>query len=149
MKKTNLFSRPMLVAALAALASACSPIVEVRGNVPDPEQLAQVKVGTSTREDVQALLGTPSSVTAFNDQNWYYISAVTEREAFFAPETKERKVVGIIFDQMGKVRAIDTLGLEDSKDVVPNTRETPTAGKELTILQQLMGNVGRFNTKEK
>ncbi|BAE51153.1 hypothetical protein amb2349 [Paramagnetospirillum magneticum AMB-1] len=51
----------------------------------------------------------------------------------------------MVFDRAGTVRAIDNRGLEDGKDVVPAGRETPTAGKELTILQQLMGNVGRFS----
>ena len=135
----------LLAATLVAAATACTPIVEVRGNQPPPEQLAQVKIGTSTREDVQALLGTPSNITPFGEETWHYISAITEREAFFEPITKERKVVTVVFDRAGTVRAIDNRGLEDGKNVVPVSRETPTAGKELTFLQQLMGNVGRFS----
>ncbi|CUW40193.1 conserved protein of unknown function(containing Lipoprotein SmpA/OmlA domain,31-106;) [Magnetospirillum sp. XM-1] len=145
MKKTSSPHRSLLAACLIVTATACSPIIEVRGNNPQPEQLAQIKVGTSTREDVQALLGTPSNITPFGEESWHYISAITEREAFFEPEVKERKVVTVVFDRAGTVRAIDNRGLEDGKDVVPATRETPTAGKELTILQQLMGNVGRFS----
>lgn len=145
MKKTSVSHRFLLVAALVAVSAACTPIIEVRGNLPPPEQLAQVKIGTSTREDVQALLGTPSNVTPFGEESWHYISAITEREAFFEPEVKERKVITVVFDRAGTVRAIDNRGLEDGKDVVPAGRETPTAGKELTILQQLMGNVGRFS----
>lgn len=145
MKKTTSHHRSLLAACLIVTATACSPIIEVRGNLPPPDQLAQIKIGTSTREDVQALLGTPSNITPFGEESWHYISAVTEREAFFEPEVKERKVVTVVFDRAGTVRAIDNRGLEDGKDVVPANRETPTAGKELTILQQLMGNVGRFS----
>ncbi len=144
MKKTSVPYRSLFTAAVVIASAACTPIIEVRGNQPPPEQLAQVKIGTSTREDVQALLGTPSNVTPFGEETWHYISAITEREAFFEPVVKERKVVTVVFDRAGAVRAIDTRGLEDGKDVVPVGRETPTAGKELTILQQLMGNVGRF-----
>ncbi|EME69788.1 putative outer membrane lipoprotein [Paramagnetospirillum caucaseum] len=144
MKKTSLPCRSLAAAALIAATAACTPIVEVRGNLPPPEQLAQVKLGASTREDVQALLGTPSNITPFGEESWHYISAITEREAFFEPVIKERKVISVVFDRAGTVRAIDNRGLEDGKDVVPAGRETPTAGKELTVLQQLMGNVGRF-----
>lgn len=144
MKKNPSPYRFLLAASLVTVAAACTPIVEVRGNQPPPEQLAQVKIGASTREDVQALLGTPSNITPFGEETWHYISAITEREAFFEPVMKERKVVTVVFDRAGTVRAIDNRGLEDGKDVVPASRETPTAGKELTILQQLMGNVGRF-----
>lgn len=149
MKKTVLFLRPVLAVALAAAGAACTPIIEVRGNNPPPDQLAQVKVGASTREDVQALLGTPSNITPFGEETWHYISAITQREAFFEPEVLERKVVTVVFDRAGMVRAIDNRGLEDGKDVIPNSRETPTAGKELTVLQQLMGNVGRFSKDSK
>jgi outer membrane protein assembly factor BamE (lipoprotein component of BamABCDE complex) len=149
MKKNLSSFRPVLAVALAALGAACTPIIEVRGNNPPPEQLAQVKVGASTREDVQALLGTPSNVTPFGEESWHYISAVTEREAFFEPVILERKVVTVVFDRAGMVRAIDNRGLEDGKDVVPNSRETPTAGKEMTVLQQMMGNVGRFSKDSK
>jgi outer membrane protein assembly factor BamE (lipoprotein component of BamABCDE complex) len=149
MKKNLSSFRPVLAVALAALGVACTPIIEVRGNNPPPEQLAQVKVGASTREDVQALLGTPSNVTPFGEESWHYISAVTEREAFFEPVILERKVVTVVFDRAGMVRAIDNRGLEDGKDVVPNSRETPTAGKEMTVLQQMMGNVGRFSKDSK
>lgn len=149
MKKRTLSLRHALLVALPVIGAACTPIIEVRGNNPPPEQLAQVKIGTSTREDVQALLGTPSNVTPFGEETWHYISAITEREAFFEPEVKERKVVTVVFDRAGLVRAVDTRGLEDGKDVVPAARETPTAGKELTIIQQLMGNVGRFSKDSK
>jgi outer membrane protein assembly factor BamE (lipoprotein component of BamABCDE complex) len=149
MKKTSLPYRSLAATTLVAAAVACTPIVEVHGNKPPPEQLAQVKIGTSTREDIQALLGTPSNITPFGEETWHYISAITEREAFFAPEVKERMVVTVVFDRAGRVRAIDNRGLEDGKDVVPAGRETPTAGKEMTVLQQLMGNVGRFSKQAK
>jgi outer membrane protein assembly factor BamE (lipoprotein component of BamABCDE complex) len=145
MKKNPLPYRILAAATLLAASAACTPIVEVRGNQPPPEQLAQVKIGTSTREDVQALLGTPSNITPFGEESWHYISAITEREAFFEPVFKERKVVTVVFDRAGTVRAIDNRDMEDGKDVVPVGRETPTAGKELNILQQLMGNVGRIS----
>ena len=145
MKKSSLPYRTLVAATLLAASAACTPIVEVRGNQPPPEQLALVKIGTSTREDVQALLGTPSNITPFGEESWHYISAITEREAFFEPVFKERKVTTVVFDRAGTVRAIDNRGMEDGKDVIPVGRETPTAGKEMNVLQQLMGNVGRFS----
>ena len=35
------------------------------------------------------------------------------------------------------------VGLEDGQRVSMNDRETPTRGRQLTILEQLLGNVGR------
>ncbi|MFD2235359.1 outer membrane protein assembly factor BamE [Phaeospirillum tilakii] len=133
--------------ALAALA-ACTPDIELRGNLPPPEQLAQVTVGKSSRDDVQSLLGTPSNVSPFDDSAWFYISTVSEKVSFFPAEIKERKVIGILFDDAGIVRAVQTKTLADGHDVSTVSRETPTAGKEMTIVEQLFGNLGRFSKKE-
>ncbi len=135
----------LLAVAVAFVAPACAPVVELRGNLPPPEQVEQVKVGKTTRDEVQGLLGTPSNVTPFGDETWHYISTVTERQAFFEPVVKDRKVITIVFDRNGVVRVLDTKGLKDGKDITPVDRETPSAGKEMTVLQQMMGNVGKFS----
>lgn len=132
-------------ALVVSAATACTPVIEVRGNLPPPEQRAQIEIGKSTRDDVQSLLGTPSNITPFGDETWHYISSVTERVAFFEPEVKERTVYTIAFDRNGIVRTVDTKGLADGRDITPVDRETPTAGKELNMVQQLLGNVGRFS----
>ncbi len=144
MKKQSSVRHALFATSVALTALGCTPVIELRGNLPPPEQLQQVAIGKTTRDEVQALLGTPSSVTPFGDETWHYISSVTERKAFFEPVVKERKVITVVFDRNAIVRVFDTKGLADGREVTPVDRETPTAGKELTILQQLMGNVGRF-----
>ena len=144
---------PRLVLALSALAavatSACTPTVENRGNLPTPEALAKIKPGLTTEDEVQALLGTPSSTMTYGEDVWLYISMQTESVAFFTPEEKQRKVLSISFDKAGKVAKIDTLGLKDGETVTPISRETPTAGKQLSLIEQLLGNVGRFSKDAK
>ena len=41
------------------------------------------------------------------------------------------------------VESVNSLTLKDGKVVAFNGRETPTRGRELTILEQILGNVGR------
>lgn len=140
-----------LIFALSSLllASACEPIVDVRGNLPNEEQLALIKPGDVNRDDVQAMLGTPSSVAVFDDETWYYISAKTEQTAFLKPKVTDRRVVAIRFDASGMVKDVRQLGLADGKNVKPVERITPTAGNEMTFLEQVFGNVGRFSDKTK
>lgn len=135
--------------ALTLAAGACTPSVDLRGNLPTPESLAQIKPGKTTRDEVQALLGTPSTTATFGDESWQYISSRTETTAFFKPEVKERKVVSISFDRSGVVKEVLERGLEDGIAVKAVDRETPTAGKELSILEQLVGNVGKFSKDAK
>ncbi|RAU22517.1 outer membrane protein assembly factor BamE [Paramagnetospirillum kuznetsovii] len=149
MKNLHRIRLALFVASTALGAVACDPIIELRGNLPPPEQLELVKVGTTSRDDVQALLGTPSNVAPFGDETWHYISSVFERKAFLEPEIKERKIISVVFDRNGIVRALETRNLRDGKEVTPVDRETPTAGTEMTILRQLMGNVGKFSKEGK
>ena len=44
----------------------------------------------------------------------------------------------------GVVRDFASLGLEDGRIIELVERKTPTAGNEITFLQQLFGNLGRF-----
>ncbi len=130
--------------ALAATA-ACAPRVDIRGNLPDPERVAEITPGQHSRELVEETLGSPSMVSSFGQETWFYVSNKTETLAFFAPEVQERLVLSIRFDDKGVVESVDRLGLEDGRELELVERITPTAGQELTILDQLFGNLGRFS----
>ena len=134
---------------IALAVSACSPTVENRGYVPDAEALERVKPGGQTRGDVAELLGTPSAVTPFSDDTWIYIQRKTSTVAFFEPRVLEQNVVVVDFDGAGLVRDVRRYTLEDGKIIDPVTRKTPAPGKELSFLEQLVGNVGRFNTSDR
>lgn len=131
---------------LAAALSACAETIEHRGYVPEQDRLAAIKPGVDTKQTVSERLGTPSSVTTFGDDAWYYISSTTEQVAFFDPEEVDRKVVAITFDEAGTVQEIKRYGLEDGQEVAFVERETPTRGRTLTVLQQVFGNIGRIGS---
>lgn len=134
-----------LVIGTALVAAACAPQIATHGNLPDPERLAEIVPGQVAKGEVAEILGSPSSIAAFDEETWYYISERKETTAFLAPDVTDRKVVIIRFDDKGIVSAVESLGLEDGRKVELVERATPTAGNEMTILQQLLGNMGRFN----
>ena len=129
-----------------ALLSACSPTVDSRGNLPDADAVLQVQPGIDDRTQVAKLLGSPSALATFNDKTWYYISRKTKRVAFWNPTTLDQEVLRVKFDDAGVVSDIKVYGLEDAHAITPDPNETPTYGRELTILQQLLGNLGRFGS---
>lgn len=137
-----------LAAMLAAvLATGCSPTVDIRGNLPDPEDVAQIKAGETKRDDVIRLLGNPSTAGTFEHETWYYIGQRTEqRLTMFKPTITDQRVLVVRFDKDGTVEELQQYGLKDGKPVDVVDRVTPTRGKDLTILQQLVGNVGRFGS---
>ena len=140
-KGTNLALATILAGTLGL--SACSKIEQNRGYVPDAADLAEVEIGVATRQTVQQSLGSPSTVGTFDDTAWYYIRSRHERLAFFRPEVVSREVVAIYFDENNHVDDVAHYGLEDGYVVSYSNRETPTRGRELTVLEQLLGNVGR------
>jgi outer membrane protein assembly factor BamE (lipoprotein component of BamABCDE complex) len=137
----------LLVSAVALLA-ACSPTIDQRGNLPDADNVLAIQPGVSTKDEVSQLLGTPSTIATFSDKTWYYISKRTETVAFFTPDVTDQEVLIVKFDDSDVVEQVAVLGLDDANDVEMVDRETPTYGQQLTILQQLLGNVGRFTKGE-
>jgi outer membrane protein assembly factor BamE (lipoprotein component of BamABCDE complex) len=144
MPKKKFRRASLLMAVLALSLTACISRVETTGNLPDPGLINEIKPGEVNRDDVRELLGSPSAVTTFGEERWYYISQRTETVAFLEPEVKERHVLIVKFDKKGMVTGVDKKSLEDGRDVEIVDRETPTTGSDFSVLQQLFGNIGRF-----
>ncbi|HKX09602.1 MAG TPA: outer membrane protein assembly factor BamE [Stellaceae bacterium] len=124
----------------------CSPTVSTRGNLPTPEQLSQIKPGVTDKASVTALLGSPSSIASFDETTWYYISQKTEDLAFFKPEARDPEVVAVVFDKEGLVTDVHKTSSKQPRTIQPVARTTPAPGKELSFIEQLIGNFGKFNT---
>lgn len=128
----------------AALTTACAPVVGQNGFQAIDAKPADIVAGTDTKQTVLARLGTPSTTSTFESDNiWYYISQVTEKYTYNRAQVTQRSVTEITFNEAGQVAEVRTLGLDDGQRLAMNSRETPTRGRELTILEQLLGNVGR------
>jgi len=133
---------------LALLAAGCSKMEEVRGYLPDDQLVGEVKPGLTSRADVASKLGSPTTATSIREETWYYISQRTERFAFMAEETIDRQVLAISFGRDGVVTDVRRFTLEDGQEVAFNERVTPTRGREMTVLEQFFGNIGRFSKQE-
>ncbi len=138
--------RQAIVAFLVVGATACAPVLATRGNLIDDERFTRVTVGRSTVNEVADLFGSPTTVSTFDRRTWYYIGQRTEKLAFFNPEIIERRVIMVEFSETGIVRQIQDLDLGDAQIVELVERETPTLGRRMGVLEQLLGNFGRFNT---
>jgi len=145
--------RKITLATLSGLAltvlGACSPIIAQEGNVPDPDQVVQINPGVDDKNRVTQLLGSPSTVSSFQDRTWYYISRRTEQTAFLDPKVVEQEILAITFNDQNIVEDMKVYGLENGRMVAMNDKVTPTYGNNLSVMQQLLGNLGRFNNPDK
>ncbi len=127
----------------------CTPIVANRGNMLEEERIAQVKPGASSKNDVFEALGSPSVVSTFDDNTWYYVGQRTEREGVLLPVVTDRKVIAVKFDDTDHVSAVDRIGLDQAVEVEPLDDKTPAVGRDITFMEQLLGNIGRAGSSKK
>jgi outer membrane protein assembly factor BamE (lipoprotein component of BamABCDE complex) len=127
------------------LLAACTPIEAQRGQLVTEDQIAQLKIGTTAKPEVTALLGTPSTVDAFDDKQWYYIGEDTKQIGIHPPVPTVRRVLALRFDDSGTLVEEKLLGKNDAQQIAMAPGDTPVVATQRTIVQQLIGNVGRFN----
>jgi outer membrane protein assembly factor BamE (lipoprotein component of BamABCDE complex) len=116
-----------------------------RGNPVDIDAIKQLTPGITTTADATALLGSPTTHETFDDNSWVYISQITRPRVGRLPGVLEQRVVVLNFDAGGTLRQVKVYGLKDSKAVSMQPGTTQTPGTSASVLQQLFGNVGRFN----
>jgi outer membrane protein assembly factor BamE (lipoprotein component of BamABCDE complex) len=144
-------SKPLAKAALLSLViglSGCAPTYRVHGFAPTADEIAGIRPGQSTRSSVQEAIGLPSSTGVMEDSAWYYVQSETRNYLFFAPEIIDRRVVAISFNSAGTVTAVRQYGLADGRIIDLETRVTVTEGAELSVLEQIMANFGRFDASQ-
>lgn len=134
------------ILASAGVLTGCSPEINHRGYYAKSGALAQVGEGMA-KSEVEAIMGSPSTTASINFQgdSYYYITSVTQGRAFLDPVEVKREVIAIRFDQGDQVKSVAQYGLEDGRIIDLNTRKTPVAGDEFSILRELFrsGTTGR------
>jgi outer membrane protein assembly factor BamE (lipoprotein component of BamABCDE complex) len=125
----------------------CTPTNHVRGNIVQDFQLAEVAPGVDTERDILKKLGSPTTKATFDESTWYYIGQKTEKRGILDEEVLEERVIILSFNEEGTLE--DVRDADNKRIDLPySRRKTPTSGNEITVLQQLLGNLGRFNTEE-
>ena len=132
-----------IAVALAAATAACAPVQTYNVFRPDRnnEEIPDPQVGVDTRDTVTQRFGSPSTTAVFDQTAWYYVGSVQERVAFYTPRITDRRIMVVRFDG-DLVSGVEKYGVERGRIVSYDSHETPTRGRELGVLEQLLGNVG-------
>ncbi|MCE9508629.1 MAG: outer membrane protein assembly factor BamE [Alphaproteobacteria bacterium] len=137
------------IAVIMALAlAACSPTVVTRGNLISETKFQQVQPKVSTRADVMQYWGPPTTTSSFDPNTWYYIGETTSQKGIYAPEVEKRRMIRVKFDPANNDTVVEVADLDpaEARDIQLVGRQTPAAGKDYTVIQQLIGNLGKYNT---
>jgi outer membrane protein assembly factor BamE (lipoprotein component of BamABCDE complex) len=126
-------------------AGACVPTNSYQGFQAIDANPKDVKVGDDNRSSVMAKLGTPTATATFDKNTVFYLSQTTNRTSFYFPRAVKRDVTAISFDpDTQQVKRVDVYGLKDGRVIAYNKRETPTRGREMTVLEQLFGSLSQI-----
>lgn len=135
-------------AAITALSlAACTPTHNVHGNLIADYQLEDIQAGVDGRSDILRKLGSPTTRAPFDDNVWYYLGQETEKKGVFDPEVVNERVVVVFFNNDGIVEKIEDVDT-DRMDIPYSRDKTKTSGNEITVMQQFIGNLGKFNAPE-
>lgn len=126
------------------LISACTPTLATRGNMVEEYQLKEILAGIDGKDDVMRKIGSPTTISTFDENKWYYMGQKTKKKGILDPKLSEEKIILISFDADGKVGAV-TEQQSGREDIPIVQRTTPVSGNDYTFLQQMIGNVGKFN----
>ena len=148
----NRKSRRMLTVAGVTLGAmvltACNPTLRTLGYRYTDGEVPEILVGEDTEATLLATLSNPSLRGTFEDNTWYYVTDTREYLSYLRPNTLARRVIAIEFDDEGVVAEVTEYDVSDSRQVNYVSRTTPTRGRELTLLEQVLGNVGRLPTDQ-
>ncbi len=99
-----------------------------------------------SKTEVESLLGSPSTTATINTSgdSYYYVSSVVEQKPIVGADVQDRQVIAVRFDYEDRVQNFAHYGLEDGKIVNFISRETPTKGREQSLLREFFGNLGKF-----
>jgi outer membrane protein assembly factor BamE (lipoprotein component of BamABCDE complex) len=138
-------SRALLALGLGAvLFSGCASFRDHQGYLVDEQLVSAIQPGIDNRDSVAGTLGRPTFTGQFDrdQRDWYYVSRDTRAAAFTMPRPSAQTTLHIRFDQAGNVESVQRTGAELAVNINPDNRETPTLGRNRSLLQELFGNIG-------
>ena len=132
----------LATAFLAAGLAGCGAQIDRHGHVFMDVDLDQVHPGMS-KQQVTTVLGSPDTTSSIGGDAYYYISTTQKSYAFFKPWEIDRKVVAVYFDGQSTVQNVARYGLKDGIVIRYAKDETPARGKDLSVLEQIFGNISQ------
>lgn len=133
------------VLSLCIFSAACTAQFRNHGYVPSEDELSEIIVGVDTRDTVAETIGTPTAGGVLEEGGYYYVRSQVKTLGPFRPEEVDRQLVAVTFDNRGVVANIERFGLEDGRVVRLSRRVTDNGFANVSLLRQLLGNIGNFD----
>ena len=130
------------------LCMSCSGRVSNHGTLNIEKLINTVVERKLEKAEVEALLGPPTTKSAFEFNKWYYINNTIKHIAFYKPEIIKLTVYEIIFNKENQAIKINTYDQDNLNEISFNLDVTETKGNEKPLLQYILKGIGNSNLQK-
>lgn len=124
--------------------AACTVKFHRHGYVFEEDSLKKLQIGKTTKLEVLEIMGTPSTISNFDKNIWYYISNKTKQFSMLKPKNIEEKILQVSFKK-NKISNLYIYHDDKVKELAFSKSETPIKGDDTGLLKDFFQNLGRFN----
>ena len=138
----NIFYKLLICSLLLLSLSSCSGRISNHGVLNIENKINTIIERKLEKAEIEALLGPPSTVSAFEFNKWYYINNTIKHFAFYKPEIIDHKVYELIFNSENQIIEINSYDEKDLNKITYNDDYTDTRGNKKSLLQNILKGVG-------
>tara|TARA_Y100000589_G_scaffold224069_1_gene211599 strand:+ start:417 stop:833 length:417 start_codon:yes stop_codon:yes gene_type:complete len=131
----------------AGILSSCAQPIDIHGNRVFLKSFDTIEPGKTTEQQVLEQLGKPTITQDYGSKSWIYVESKSQKTVLSGRKFINRTIVRVSFNKKGIATFVDIIPYDKELNTNIATRKTPTAGQEITVFQQLIGNFGRFENK--
>ena len=139
--KNNLY-KCLIYMLIIFLVNNCSGRISNHGVLNIEKHISTIVNDKLEKAEIEALLGPPSTISAFEFNKWYYINNTIKHIAFYKPEIIKLSVYEIIFNKENQAIKINTYDQDNLNEISFNLDITKTRGNEKSLLQYILKGVG-------
>ena len=137
----NLNIKLLLIIMFISFNISCTGRISNHGTLNIDKIIDSVVERNLEKAEIQALLGPPSTTSAFEFNKWYYIKTTLIHKALQKPKIKDHIVYEIIFNKENQAIKINKYNKDDINEISYNKEFTETKGNEKTLLQLIFKNM--------
>jgi len=136
------FYKYLIFSLLLSSLNSCSGRISNHGALNIENKINTILERKLEKAEVEALLGPPSTVSAFEFNKWYYINNTMKHFAFYKSEIVSHKVYEIIFNSENQAIKINSYNEKNLNNITYNEDYTDTRGNQKSLLQNILKGVG-------
>jgi outer membrane protein assembly factor BamE (lipoprotein component of BamABCDE complex) len=144
----NILYKYLIFTFLIISINSCSGRISNHGVLNIEKHINSIVDNKLEKAEIEALLGNPSTISAFEFNKWYYINSSIKHFAFYKPEIINLKVYEIIFNSENQASEINTYDQDDLNELYFNSDVTDTRGNKESFLEVILKGIGQSNLRK-